>query len=247
MKKSLFLVSIVSIILLLNGCKDSNNNPPTITNSVDYEFTVIIDGVSNKVKGTFDNPVDYVSLLNSRNIPTFEPTKKTLSIAIFDITHPDYVEGHPFVLNITFERNILGTVKAGLSFDASLSPFYRDKYVRSGNIPSDVFEHRHSLTQDTSINIDNIDVWSNWLQGLASSFLNDQDFNKISTDIQITDLGTLSTIQADGKYKLGETLKGYMPKTKLYYPSSVNLQPPGVLNVKWSPIELEFSFKTIRR
>ena len=246
MKKSLFLVSIVSIILLLSGCKDSNNNPPTITNSVDYEFTVIIDGVSNKVKGTFDNPVDYVSLLNSRNIPTFGPEKKTLSIAIVDITHPDYVEGHPFVLNITFERNILGTVKAGLYFDASLSPFYRDKYVRSGNIQSDFFVHRHSLTQDTSINIDNIDVWSNWLRGLASSFLNDQDFNKISTDIQITDLGTLSTIQADGKYKLGETLKGYMPKTKLYYPSSVNL-PPGVLNVKWSPIELEFSFKTIRR
>ena len=120
MKKSLFLVSIVSIILLV-GCKDSNNNPPTITNSMDYEFTVIIDGVSNKVKGTIDNPVNYNLLLGNSNIPS--DFYNYGSIGIADVSHPNYVEGYPFLLYITFERNIIGTVKASLAFDASFSPF----------------------------------------------------------------------------------------------------------------------------
>lgn len=49
----------------MDGCKDSDS--PTITQSVDYEFTVIFDGVSNKVKGTIENPVDYFSLASGNS------------------------------------------------------------------------------------------------------------------------------------------------------------------------------------
>ena len=266
MKKSLFLVSIVSIILLV-GCKDSNNNPPTITNSMDYEFTVIIDGVSNKVKGTIDNPVNYNLLFGNSNIPISSYlTYNSQSLSIKDISHPNYVEGYPFSLIINYENNILGKVGALLSFDGSPSSFYRNKYndtikfngypmetVAGLTLVSDTLGFRKAM-QDINSQSD-ATAYSNILYNLLYNSIYYDANNKFSylveNDMQITDLGTPSTIQADGKYKLGETRKGYMPKTKLFYPIEYKTKNDGYLHYvvkKWSPpIELEFSFKSIRQ
>ena len=264
--KKIFLVSIVSILLLV-GCKDSNNNPPTITNSMDYEFTVIIDGVSNKVKGTIDNPVNYNLLLGNSNIPiSGNSTYNSQILSIKDISHPNYVEGYPFNLSINFENNILGKVGATLFFDGSPSSFYRDKYndtIKLNDVPtgpifgglrlvSDTLGFRKAM-QDINNQSDAI-AYGNFIYlNLFNTNLdaNDKFSYLLENDIQITDLGTPSTIQADGKYKLGETRKGYMSKTKLFYPikiESVNFNGYFHYAVKkWSPpIELEFSFKSIR-
>jgi len=231
---------------------------------MDYEFTVIIDGVSNKVKGTIDNPVNYNLLLGNSNIPiSGNSTYNSQSFSIKDISHPNYVEGYPFSLTINFENNILGKVGASLFFDGSPSSFYRDKYndtikfydrpmetdFASFILVSDTLGFRKAMQDINSLSdalaYSEVVIYNNYYDA------NNKFSYLVENDIQITDLGTPSTIQADGKYKLGETRKGYMPKTKLFYPINVerlivNGYPLNVVK-KWSPpIELEFSFKSIR-
>jgi len=217
-----------------------NDNPPTpSTNQISYEFTVTIDGVVNKVKGTAATPV--ISLLGSVNVPSNYPQNTGVNMGISDITNSNYVEGYPFKLNLNFEKNILGKVRASIQFDGSGSSVYRDKYKspQSNDLGQPIYSI--GLISDTSkfTNMTAIEYSAvlTSLLGLGASQPLSPGFDLMSSDIQITDLGNVN----------GKTIKGYMPKTKLFYPTSFSYDGGLYSVATWSPpVELEFSFKAVR-
>ena len=221
---------------MIFGCGGNDNPPTPSTNQISYEFTITIDGVVNKVKGTAATPV--ISLLGSVNVPSNYPQNTGVNMGISDITNSNYVEGYPFKLNLNFEKNILGKVRASIRFDGTGSSVYRDKY-----------KHESILTAQPIYSIRLISDTSKFSKGISSgdafSFVlpmdiespSDANFDLISSDIQITDLGTIT----------GKTLKGYMPKTKLFYATDFSPNNNGTYFITWSPpVELEFSFKAVR-
>tara|TARA_B110000967_G_C18751482_1_gene493063 strand:- start:216 stop:944 length:729 start_codon:yes stop_codon:yes gene_type:complete len=239
--KNLLIFSTLVLAIVISGCGGggSGGSPPTPSiNTLDYEFTVIIDGVVNKVKGT--GP--WGQLMDA-NIPRDNFPYGGVYLGLSDITSSNYVEGYPFTLFLSFEANILGKVRASIHLDGRGSSFYRDKYT-STNWPLGQEEYAFILVSDTS-NFTNMDytLWQylNTSSAVGSSITPLQpNFDIISSDIQITDLGTIGVN--------AKTLKGYMPKTKLFYPMAYTMDgPTAKYSVTWSPpIELEFSFKAIR-
>jgi hypothetical protein len=248
MKKVLIFSTLV-LAILISGCggSGSSDNPPTpsVTTN-EYEFTLIIDGVVNKVKGNLGN-----QRISLNKVSAFSLSALVMSIG--DITSSDYVSGHPFELKLNFEKNILGKVRACISFDGSGSSVYRDKYTSPFLNDLGQPSYRLGLYSDTS-KFRNMTVfeYSTVLtnaMGLGPSQILDPGFDLISSDIQITDLGTAGI---GGAYPGDKPLEGYMPKTKLFYPIEIIATgntptgPTWSVN-KWSPpVELEFSFKAIR-
>ena len=247
MKKVLIFSTLV-LAIVISGCggSDSSNNPPTPSvTTFEYEFTLIIDGVVNKVKGN----------LGSQGISSNGVVSGlfyAVSMSIGDITSSDYVSGHPIVLNLNFEKNILGKVRACIQFDGSGSSVYRDKYISpflndlgqpiySLGLYSDTSKFRNMTTYESSTVMLSA-------RGLGPAQILAPGFDLMSSDIQITDLGTAGF----GSAPSDKPLKGYMPKTKLFYPieiGSTGSSPTGPTYsvTKWSPpVELEFSFKAIR-
>lgn len=249
----------------MGGCKDSDS--PTITQSLDYEFTVIFDGVSNKVKGTIENPVDYFSLASGNsNVPS-NFFSSDIDLSIDDVSNSNYIEGHPFNLSLYFERDILGELRAAIYFNGH-SDYYRNKYtIPDRDIHTETYlpyDAAFALISDTlgfrkarqDLSIDDVFDWREVFNRLGYFSLKVPGSNKYSelftTEINITDLGAPSRGNpSDGKIELEETIKGYMTKTKLFYPIGIKhsfIDDEDVFEVsKWSPpIELEFSFKAIR-
>ena len=88
----------------------------------------------------------------------------------------------------------------------------------------------------------------------------DANLLKLGTSFNLTDLGTNPNIilpdgfedgdtlnQGEFDVEFGETQKGFMPKTKLYYPIDHSVVD-GKDVITWSnPIELEFSYKSFIR
>jgi hypothetical protein len=251
MKKVLIFSTLV-LAIVISGCggSDSSNNPPTPSvTTIEYEFTLIIDGVVNKVKGNLGS--QGISL--NGVMVGLSPLSSAVRMSIGDITSSDYVSGHPFVLNLNFEKNILGKVRACIQFDGSGSSVYRDKYISPFLNDLGQPSYRLGLYSDTSkfrnmTAFEYSTVFINAM-GLGPPQILDPGFDLMSSDIQITDLGTAGI---GGTFPGDKPLKGYMPKTKLFYPieiiatGSSPTGPTWSVN-KWSPpVELEFSFKAIR-
>jgi ABC-type tungstate transport system permease subunit len=128
------------------------------------------------------------------------------------------------------------------------SDFYADKYPALADVSTKAY-----LVADTSID------WASYesIKPYTPSL-------KLGTTMTLTDSGTNVMIQ-DGetlsntingidtatgravKVKLGESQKGFMKKTKLFFVEE-HLIINGKDVIKWSqPIDVEFSFKAIRR
>ena len=249
--KKVFIFSTFVLAILISGCGGSNSsdNPPTPSVSTfDYEFTLIIDGVVNKVKGNLGSS----SLNGVGTIPNFSSPEQTVRMVMDDITSSNYVSGHPFTLVLNFEKNILGKVKACIQFDGSRSSVYRDKYISSFINDNGQSIYKFGLCSDTSKfrNMTALEwgpVYTSAM-GVGSPQFLAPGFDLMSSDIQITDLGTAGIGGTPGD----KPLKGYMPKTKLFYPIEFGFtgnspDGPSYSVAKWSPpVELEFSFKALR-
>lgn len=126
MKKLLYLLSIT--FLLLQSCSsgsDSNNN--ITTSNVDYEFTVVFDGIVYKVKGnTAKDSGNKGPTVNN----CIAKRSQELYFSIQDVTYHNYVSGNPFECFIDVKGNFIsGTniMNVKLYFNGYPYSFYRNK------------------------------------------------------------------------------------------------------------------------
>ena len=207
--KKILIFSTLVLAIVISGCGGdvSGGSPPTPSiTTMDYEFTVIIDGVVNKVAG---NQVALNSDYQPCQVTNYPPNAFYMLLGITDVTSSAYVQGYPFNLIAIFESNLLGEIDAKITFQP-VSSFYSDKYPIGGLLGG------HLVADST---IDYLDYINN---------------SNLGTKINITDLGTKYTGSATNSYK---SFKGYMNKTRLYYPTNQN---------NWGFIDLEMSFEAVR-
>lgn len=221
MKKTfLFLTTLI----LLYSCSSDNNPSNTIdnsfTNSMDYEFTININGQVHKVKGNTTNgipkgqvqsaPLNYV---NNQCEVIDNPLYKIIDLKINDVTAPNYISGQNVWCSIAISNLILGTTQGQVSFRGS----YFDSL---------------STSLGGYANAGLLDFQS------TSGPYNPNLFMKLP--ITITDLGTTSLNHNNFStmYNFGQTLKGQ-------YSGTVYLRPSSISNFS-IPVQISIDFKALR-
>jgi len=246
MIKRLILSSVLGLILI--SCKKKPPTPDKVSN--DYEIVITIDGVTNKVQGALSND-EYWDFDNLKlaNIPMTFSGLNTTSLVIADSINDNFIEGYPTSIGLMFDASNIGNIPVAISHYVYGSGYYNDKYPDL-YIPTNPLNKY--LVADTSID------WNTYI--LIPQYRPDANLLKLGTSFNLTDLGTNPNVilpdgfedgdtlnQGEFDVEFGETQKGFMPKTNLYYPidhSVVN----GKDVITWSnPIEIGFSYKSFIR
>jgi hypothetical protein len=224
MKKIILLLSFVA--LLYNCSSDSenssNNNGNSFTNSMDYEFTITINGDVHKVKGNTINgiPKGYIQSLsnyiNNQCEVLQSGGQKVVILKINDVTAPNYISGQNLECQILLPNLLLGSNQAQILFNGS--------YI------TNLFN---------SLSPNNLNIWQT-----TSGLYNQSISNKLP--INITDLGTTSTNpnmwSPTTPLNFGQTLKGSYSGT-VYLRSHSNSSGIGVCDI---PVQLSIDFKALR-
>ena len=220
MKKLILLLTIVSILFSCSSDNNnlSNNNGNSFTNSMDYEFTITINGEVHKIKGNTVNgiPNGYINstshTINNKCFALIGSQSSVISyFAINDITAPNYISGQNLECQISFPNLLLGSNQAIVNFNGG-----------------------YFQTLATSLGALNF-----FFLTTSGALSNNQTINRIP--ISITDLGT-GTIYPQTPplpyYNFGQTLKGS-------YSGTVYLQNPN--NGQFTiPVQLSIDFKAVR-
>ena len=226
MKKTLLFLTIVSLLFSCSSDNNnsSNNNGNSFSNSMDYEFTITINGEVHKVKGNTTNGIPkgmVQSLTNYINnqceiesIPG--QTQKILTLKINDVTASNYISGQNLECRITFPNLLMGINQVQVLFYGS--------YI------TNLFD---------SLSPNNFNSWQT-----TSGLYNQSISNKLP--INITDLGTTSTNpymwSPTTPLNFGQTLKGNYSGT-IYLRSYSNASGIGVYDI---PIQISIDFKALR-
>ena len=220
MKKLILLLTIVSILFSCSSDNNnlSNNNGNSFTNSMDYEFTITINGEVHKIKGNTVNgiPNGYINstshTINNKCFAGIGSQSTVISyFAINDVTAPNYISGQNLECQIYFPNLLLGSNQAMVNFNGG-----------------------YFQTLATSLGALNF-----FFLTTSGALSNNQTINRIP--ISITDLGT-GTIYPQTPplpyYNFGQTLKGS-------YSGTVYLQNPN--NGQFTiPVQLSIDFKAVR-
>ena len=229
MKKTLLFLTIVSLLFSCSSDNNNsdNNNGNSFTNSMDYEFTITINGEVHKVKGNTTNgiPKGYTqSLTNYINneceiISIPGQTQKILTLKINDVTASNYISGQNLECRITFPNLLMGTNQATVRFLGA----YFDTV--SSNLGAFNLGNGTGISGFQTIN------------GISNSSI----LNIIP--ITITDLGTTSTNpnvwSPTTPFSFGETLKGNYSGT-IYLPQNNNINSYNI------PLQIRIDFKALR-
>lgn len=224
MKKIILLLSFVA--LLYNCSSDSenssNNNGNSFSNSMDYEFTITINGDVHKVKGNTINgiPKGYIQSLsnyiNNQCEVLQSGGQKVVILKINDVTAPNYISGQNLECQILLPNLLLGSNQVQVLFNGS--------YI------TNLFN---------SLSPNNLSIWQT-----TSGLYNQSISNKLP--INITDLGTTSTNpnmwSPTTPLNFGQTLKGSYSGT-VYLRSHSNSSGIGVCDI---PVQLSIDFKALR-
>ena len=102
MKK--LLTGLFFISLFITSCKKQEPTPPTpIFNNVDYGFTVILDGVTYKIKGNTLNGT-FFNTPPLKNISYFTGGRNVY-LELKSIAEPNYISGNLLNIDIDFANN----------------------------------------------------------------------------------------------------------------------------------------------
>lgn len=224
--KKLVLLALASILLSCsnNDNANSSNNGNSFTNSMDYEFTIKINGEVHKVKGNTTNGIPYgnaYSIVNQINNTCYAMniggSLMFASLGINDVTATNYISGQNLTCQIQLPNLLLGTNQATVNFSGG---YFQTLATSLGSFfPS-------FLSFQTTSGISN-SATTNYLP------------------INITDLGTSSTNSLGNggsnynQYNFGQTLKGNYSGT-IYLRNTTNLQYT-------IPVQLSIDFKVLRR
>jgi hypothetical protein len=221
MKKLILFLAVIALLFSCSSDSNSsnNNNSNSFTNSMDYEFTITINGEVHKVKGNTTNGIPYGSttniqhLINNKCFAIISGTTVISDLAINDVTTPNYISGQNLECLIQFPNLLLGSNQATVYFQGG----YFQTLAASLGASSSYFQ-------------------------TVSGSLNSSIFNKLP--VTITDLGTTSAnYQGNGgsnynQYIFGQTLKGN-------YSGTIYLQGNnGQFTV---PVQLSIDFKALRQ
>ena len=229
MKKLILFLTILSLLCSCSSDNNnsSNNNGNSFSNSMDYEFTITINGEVHKVKGNTTNgiPKGYIqSLTNYINneceiISIPGQTQKILTLKINDVTASNYISGQNLECRITFPNLLMGTNQATVRFLGA----YFDTV--SSNLGAFNLGNGTGISGFQTIN------------GISNSSI----LNIIP--ITITDLGTTSTNpnvwSPTTPFSFGETLKGNYSGT-IYLPQNNNINSYNI------PLQISIDFKALR-
>jgi hypothetical protein len=210
-----------------NGNNNGGNNGNSFTNSMDYEFTITINGEVHKVKGNTTNgiPYGFTSANNQINNKCFAfnggPSNVSCNFSINDVTAPNYVSGQNLECQISFPNLLLGINQATV-----------------------VFLGGYFVTLSTSL--------GGTSNGSPLPFQTVIGTNDSSTlfklPINITDLGSTSTNSEGGgginynQYIFGQTLKGNYSGT--IYIGRFSTTQGIVYDI---PVQLSIDFRALRR
>lgn len=230
MKKIILLLLFVALLYNCSSDSDnsSNNNGNSYTNSMDYEFTIIINGEVHKVKGNTTNGIPYGMtqsashwINNQCDIIQSAPFK-VITLKINDVTASNYVSGQNLECQILLPNLLMGTNQATINFIGTyfgtLSASLGGYSTSSGNT--------HGFSNFQTI------------IGAAG-----QSSSRI-LPITITDIGTTTNYPQTPplpQYNFGETLKGNYSGT-IYIGRASTTQ--GI--VYDIPVQLSIDFKALR-
>jgi hypothetical protein len=224
MKKIILLITITSLLL---GCSNSGNTSSTnngnsFTNSMDYEFTITINGEVHKIKGNTTNGIpgssgnsslNYIN--NGCSVGNYVSTQKLLMLIINDVTASNFISGQNLECQIILPNLLLGVNQAQVNFRGSYFDLLCTNlgaYSIGGGLGISDFQTVSGVSNST--------------------------FKKLP--INISDLGTTTTYFAvpNITYNYGETLKGNYSGT-VYLPNKTN----GNYTI---PVQLSIDFKALR-
>jgi hypothetical protein len=219
------LILFLSVITLSYSCSsddsNSSNSSNSFSNSMDYEFTITINGEVHKVKGNTINGIPQnmssptQNLINNRCDINSSGVSKTVMLLLSDITESNYISGQNIQCMIVLPSQLIGINQANITLNG---PYLSTLYTDLGAISSAGFSTTSGIISNTStLNI---------------------------LPINITDLGT-STLYPQSYplplYNFGETVKGNYSGT-IYLASQ--LISSGInYNI---PVQLSIDFKALR-
>jgi hypothetical protein len=222
--KKIYTLILVFTVGLFQGCS-TNNDTSSGSNSVDYEFTITINGEVHKVKGNSrdgipNSGVGYVAIQN-KCVASFSPNFGTsVQLGINDVTTPNYISGQNMQIVITLPNPLMGTNQATISFTGN----YFD-------------------TLATSLGAYIYSGFNTYSSTLVA--VNGGPTNTI-IPIAITDLGTPTTLVNNGStYSFGQTIKGNYSGT-IYLKRCSNLGTSGAGCYYDIPVQLSIDFKALR-
>jgi hypothetical protein len=112
-----FKLLLLSFLTILSACKkaDSDTNPNTNAQNVDYEFTITINGLSHKIKG---NTVNGDPTLLGPTLNKCYNSGGFVTLETNDISEFNYLSGKVLKCSILFQNypTTLGVNKAELHF-----------------------------------------------------------------------------------------------------------------------------------
>lgn len=219
----IFLLSFTTFFLSCSSESNStNNNGNSFANSMDYEFTININGEVHKVKGNTTNGIPYgtvnaaVNLINNQCIINDNSGQKFMYLQINDVTTPNYISGQNMLCQLNTNNLLMGSTL----FSVALSGSYFSTLFTSLGSTAGVSWQTVSGPQDYNI------------------------AGKLP--INITDLGTGTLYPQTPPlpyYNFGQTLKGNYSGT--IYLSNHYLNGSGV-RIYDIPVPFSINFKALR-
>lgn len=220
------LLSFSSFFISCSSESDSTNNSGnTFTNSMDYEFTITINGEVHKVKGNTTDGIptgtvnSAIHNINNSCVANDYGAFDGISLAINDVTTSNYISGQNFRCFIQMSNLLLGINQAEISFQGS----YFDSLVS---------------------NLGGVQYGQGFMPFQTISGPQNQ-INQNKLPITITDLGTGTIFPQTPPlpyYNFGQTLKGNYSGI-IYVRRQIATSPYLIYDI---PVQLSIDFKALR-
>jgi len=209
--KKLLLIFLTTFLWSCSSDDSSSNN------TVNYSFEIEFGGEIHKIQGILSTSL-FTSLPTNQSVSIISSGITSVQLSLDDVSASNYVSGQTIGAVMNIDNAAIGVNEGSLSLNAILYP-YVENYLQSVGVPEGFSSF--GFVENTP---------GPWGSANASRISN----------INITDLGTSSTIDAtNGTYNWGETIKGSYEGT-LYFLSSISegFTIPVPIKIEFSAVRL---------
>ena len=208
--KKLLLIFLTTFLWSCSSDDSSSNN------TVNYSFEIEFGGEIHKIQGNLSNSL-FTSLPTNQSVSIISNGITSVQLSLDDVSASNYVSGQTIGAVMNIDNASIGVNEGSLSLNPIFYP-YVENYLQSVGVPENF--SIYGFVENTP------GPWGS------------ADASRIS-NINITDLGTSSTIDAtNGTYNWGETIKGSYEGT-LYFLSSI-------LEGFTIPVPIKIQFSAVR-
>lgn len=209
--KKLLLIFLTTFLWSCSSDDSSSNN------TVNYSFEIEFGGEIHKIQGNLSNSL-FTSLPTNQSVSIISNGITSVQLSLDDVSASNYVSGQTIGAVMNIDNASIGVNEGSLSLNPIFYP-YVENYLQSVGVPENF--SIYGFVENTP------GPWGS------------ADASRIS-NINITDLGTSSTIDAtNGTYNWGGTIKGSYEGT-LYFLSSIleGFTIPVPIRIQFSAIRL---------